>query len=51
MGIVIPLEEKSSERLLEPLATLVSSDMALVNTTILSRASPDVSIIRRSPTT
>ena len=45
MGIVIPLEEKSSERLLEPLAALVSNDMALVNKTILSRASSDVSMI------
>ncbi len=45
MGIVIPLEEKSSERLLEPLAALVASDMALVNRTILSRASSDVSMI------
>ena len=45
VGIVIPLEEKSSERLLEPLAALVSSDMALVNTTILSRTSSDVSMI------
>jgi octaprenyl-diphosphate synthase len=45
VGIVVPLEEKSSERLLEPLAALVSNDMALVNKTILSRASSDVSMI------
>ena len=45
VGIVIPLEEKASERLLEPLIALVASDMALVNRTILSRASSDVSMI------
>jgi octaprenyl-diphosphate synthase len=45
VGIVIPLEEKSAERLLEPLAALVAGDMALVNKTILSRASSDVSMI------
>jgi octaprenyl-diphosphate synthase len=45
VGIVIPLEEKSAERLLEPLAALVAADMALVNKTILSRASSDVSMI------
>ena len=45
MGIVIPLEEKTSERLIEPLSALVEGDMALVNKTILSRTSSDVSMI------
>jgi octaprenyl-diphosphate synthase len=45
VGIVIPLEEKTSERLIEPLSALVAGDMALVNSTILSRTSSDVSMI------
>jgi len=45
VGIVIPLEEKTSERLIEPLSALVAGDMALVNKTILSRTSSDVSMI------
>ena len=38
VGIVVPLEERSPERLLERLAALVADDMAQVNQTILSRA-------------
>ena len=45
MGIVIPLDEKSPDRLIEPLTALVAGDMALVNKTILSRAASDVSMI------
>jgi octaprenyl-diphosphate synthase len=45
VGIVIPIEEKSANRLIEPLTTLVASDMALVNQTILSRTGSDVSMI------
>ena len=45
MGIVVPLEEKSPERLIEPLISLVSHDMALVNQTILSRTGSAVTMI------
>jgi len=45
VGIVIPLDEKSPDRLIEPLTALVAGDMALVNKTILSRAASDVSMI------
>ena len=45
MGIVIPLEEKSPERLIEPLVALVSKDMAFVNQTILSRTGSEVTMI------
>ena len=45
MGIVVPLEEKSPERLIEPLITLVSKDMAFVNQTILSRTGSAVTMI------
>jgi octaprenyl-diphosphate synthase len=45
VGIVIPLEEKSPERLIEPLVALVADDMAQVNQTILSRAGSDVEMI------
>ena len=45
MGQVIPLEEKSPSRLLDPLVALVAPDMALVNKTILSRTGSDVSMI------
>src|SRR3984885_13629301 len=45
VGIVIPLEDKSADRLIEPLTTLVTGDMAKVNQTIVSRASSDVSMI------
>ena len=45
VGIVVPLEERSPERLLERLAALVADDMAQVNQTILSRAGSDVAMI------
>jgi octaprenyl-diphosphate synthase len=45
VGIVIPLEERPPDRLIEPLVALVAGDMARVNKTILSRASSDVSMI------
>jgi octaprenyl-diphosphate synthase len=45
VGIVIPLEEKSTERLIEPLVALVAGDMALVNQTILSRTGSSVAMI------
>ena len=45
VGIVIPLEEKSAARLIEPLTTLVAADMALVNQTILSRTGSAVTMI------
>ena len=45
MGVVIPLEEKSVDRLIEPLAALVAGDMARVNQTILSRTGSDVTMI------
>ena len=45
MGVVIPLEEKSPERLIEPLMKLVAADMARVNDTILSRTGSDVTMI------
>jgi octaprenyl-diphosphate synthase len=45
VGIVIPLEEKSATRLIEPLTTLVAADMALVNQTILSRTGSAVTMI------
>jgi len=45
VGIVIPLEEKSPDRLIEPLTTLVAADMARVNETILSRTGSDVTMI------
>ena len=45
MGIVIPLEEKSSERLIDRLSALVAVDMAAVNQTILSRTGSDVGMI------
>ena len=45
MGIVVPLEEKSPERLIERLVALVADDMARVNQTILSRAGSDVEMI------
>ena len=45
MGQVIPLEEKSANRLIEPLSELVAADMALVNQTILSRTGSDVTMI------
>jgi octaprenyl-diphosphate synthase len=45
VGIVIPLEEKSSERLIDRLTALVAVDMAAVNQTILSRTGSDVGMI------
>ncbi|MFZ1964183.1 MAG: polyprenyl synthetase family protein [Roseiarcus sp.] len=45
MGIVVPLEEKSPERLIERLVSLVAGDMELVNQTILSRAGSPVTMI------
>ncbi len=45
MGVVIPLEEKSADRLIEPLTTLVASDMERVNQTILSRTGSEVKMI------
>jgi octaprenyl-diphosphate synthase len=45
LGIVIPLEEKSPERLIEPLSALVASGMAAVNQTILSRTGSEVAMI------
>src|SRR6201998_4452788 len=45
VGIVVPLEDKSADRLIEPLTTLVASDMAKVNQTILSRSGSEVTMI------
>jgi octaprenyl-diphosphate synthase len=45
VGVVIPLEENSADRLIEPLTTLVANDMARVNQTILSRTGSDVAMI------
>ncbi len=45
MGVVIPLEEKTPERIIDRLTALVASDMALVNQTILSRTGSDVTMI------
>jgi octaprenyl-diphosphate synthase len=45
VGIVIPLEDKSADRLIEPLTMLVAGDMAKVNQTILSRTGSDVTMI------
>jgi octaprenyl-diphosphate synthase len=45
VGIVIPLEEKTPERIIDRLTALVAGDMALVNQTILSRTGSDVTMI------
>ena len=45
MGIVIALEDKAADRLIEPLTTLVAGDMARVNQTILSRTGSEVTMI------
>ena len=45
MGIVIPLEEKSPDRLIDRLTALVAEDMARVNHTILSRTGSEVAMI------
>ena len=45
MGVVIPLEDKAPDRLIQGLTALVAQDMKAVNATILSRTSSDVSMI------
>jgi octaprenyl-diphosphate synthase len=45
VGIVIPLEDKSADDLIEPLTMLVADDMAKVNQTILSRTGSEVTMI------
>ncbi len=45
MGVVVPLEDKAQGPSIDSLLTLVSDDMDKVNTTILSRAISDVSMI------
>jgi octaprenyl-diphosphate synthase len=45
VGIVIPLEEKTPEHIIDQLTALVANDMALVNRTILSRTGSDVTMI------
>ncbi len=45
MGVVIALGEKPTDRLIEPLTTLVAGDMERVNQTILSRTGSDVTMI------
>jgi octaprenyl-diphosphate synthase len=45
VGIVIPLEEKGPERIIDQLTALVADDMAAVNQTILSRTGSDVTMI------
>jgi octaprenyl-diphosphate synthase len=45
VGIVIPLEEKASEHIIDRLTALVANDMAAVNQTILSRTGSDVTMI------
>jgi octaprenyl-diphosphate synthase len=45
VGIVIPLDERPADRLIEPLAALVADDMARVNQTILSRTGSEVTMI------
>ena len=45
VGIVVPLEDKSADRLIEPLTTLVAGDMAKVNQTIVSRTGSEVTMI------
>jgi octaprenyl-diphosphate synthase len=45
VGIVVPLEDKSADHLIEPLSALVAGDMARVNQTILSRTGSDVTMI------
>ncbi len=42
---LIPLEEKSADRLIEPLTALVADDMDRVNQTILSRTGSEVTMI------
>ena len=45
MGVVVPLENKSVDGLIEPLTALVAADMGRVNQTILSRTGSDVTMI------
>ena len=45
MGVVVPLENKSVDGLIEPLTALVATDMGRVNQTILSRTGSDVAMI------
>ena len=45
VGVVIPLEERPVDRLIEPLTTLVDNDITRVNETILSRTGSDVAMI------
>jgi octaprenyl-diphosphate synthase len=45
VGVVIPLEEKAADRLIEPLTVLVAGDMARVNQTILARTGSEVAMI------
>jgi octaprenyl-diphosphate synthase len=45
VGVVIPLDEKSPDRLIEPLTALVAKDMVSVNRTILSRTGSEVTMI------
>jgi octaprenyl-diphosphate synthase len=45
VGIVIPLEEKAPDRIIDRLTELVASGMAAVNQTILSRTGSEVTMI------
>src|SRR6201995_112820 len=45
VGIVVPLEDKSADRLIEPLTALVASDMGKGNQPILSRTGSEVTMI------
>ena len=45
VGVVVPLEDKPVDRLIEPLIRLVADDMGRVNQTILSRTGSDVAMI------
>ena len=45
MGVVVPLEERSPERLIERLIALTASDMTSVNQEILARAGSEVAMI------
>jgi octaprenyl-diphosphate synthase len=45
VGIVIPLEEKTPERIIDRLTGMVADDMAAVNQTILARTGSDVAMI------
>ncbi len=45
VGIVVPLEDKSADRLIEPLTMLAAGDMGKVNQVILSRTGSAVTMI------